>query len=73
MLELRDPRAPLDGPVDWGDQEKVWHHAMYHELRVRPEEQPVVLVEGRGARGAGGRERSAHIMFETFRYVGRLV
>mmetsp|Transcript_6795 Transcript_6795/g.7756 ORF Transcript_6795/g.7756 Transcript_6795/m.7756 type:complete len:378 (-) Transcript_6795:319-1452(-) len=50
---------------NWDELEKVWHHTFYNELRLSPEDQPLVVVQNL-LTPAATQERIITLMFEQF-------
>lgn len=72
VLNLQNPieRAEIS---NWEDMERLWHYCFFSELKVAPDEHPILLTTGPG-RNKALRENMTQVMFETFNvpafYVG---
>lgn len=64
MLMLKHP-IEHGYVTDFDSMEKVWHHTFYNELRVAPEEHPIIITET-PLTSKANREKTTQIMFENF-------
>ena len=61
------PTSPIERGIitKWDDMEKIWHHAFFNQLRIAPEEHPVLLSES-VSNTKNNRSRTLEVMFERF-------
>ncbi|KAJ5075102.1 actin [Anaeramoeba ignava] len=54
---------------NWDNMEKMWHHIFYNELKIAPEEHPVLIADS-PFNPKSSKEKIQEIMFETFNVSG---
>ena len=64
---LLDLECPIEKGIitNWDKMEKIWHHTLYNELVIAPEEHPILLTEPL-MNPRCNREKMTEIMFEQF-------
>lgn len=47
LISVLNLSYPIDHGIitSWEDMEKIWHHTYYNELRVSPDDHPVLMTE----------------------------
>ncbi|XP_006003731.1 actin-like [Latimeria chalumnae] len=51
--------------TDWDVMEMLWHHIFYMEMKVAPEDQPVLITDSPSS-PTTNREKAAELLFEAF-------
>lgn len=60
-------RYPIQHGIvtNWDDMEQIWEHVLHRELRVTPEDHPVLLTEA-ALNPTANKEKMIQVMFEAF-------
>lgn len=72
--EYYNIRYPMEHGIvsNWDDMEKILDHTFRNELRIQPEEHPILLSEP-SLNPIGQREKMTQIMFEQFKLPGKYI
>ncbi len=70
-MGMSDVKAPIEKGIikDWDDMEIIWHHMLYNELRIAPEDHNMILTDI-PSNSPENRERMVQKMFEKFNVPG---
>jgi len=70
-IGMSDVKPPIEkGQIkDWNDMEIIWHHMLYDELRIAPEDHNIILTDI-PSNPPENREKMVQIMFENLNIPG---
>jgi actin beta/gamma 1 len=70
-MGMSDVKAPIEKGIikDWDDMEIIWHHMLYNELRIAPEDHNMILTDI-PSNSPENREKMVQKMFEKFNVPG---
>ena len=70
-MGMSDVKAPIEKGIikDWDDIELIWHHMLYNELRIAPEDHNMILTDI-PSNSPENREKMVQRMFEKLNVPG---
>ena len=70
-MGMSDVKAPIEKGIikDWDDMELIWHHMLYNELRIAPEDHNMILTDI-PSNAPENREKIVQRMFEKLNVPG---
>ena len=70
-MGMSDVKAPIEKGIikDWDDMEIIWHHMLYNELRIAPEDHNMILTDI-PSNSPENREKMVQRMFEKLNVPG---
>ena len=70
-MGMSDVKAPIEKGIikDWDDMELIWHHMLYNELRIAPEDHNMILTDI-PSNAPENREKIVQRMFEKLNLPG---
>ena len=70
-IGMANVRAPIEKGIikDWEDMEIIWHHMLYNELRIAPDDHNVILTD-LPSNTPENRGKMVQMMFEKFNVPG---
>ena len=73
-IGMANVRAPIEKGVikDWEDMEIIWHHMLYDELRIAPDEHNIILTDI-PLNAPENREKTVQMFFEKFNVPGLFI
>ena len=73
-IGMANVRAPIEKGIikDWEDMEIIWHHMLYDELRIAPDDHNIILTDI-PLNAAENREKTVQMFFEKFNVPGLFI